>query len=182
MHFIHAVNSAEKIFEFASSRPCQCPGRRAVDYYWVNFFSFWPEIPEDMPLPAKFLIKCIYFSQRSLFFKHENFSEISSKKPPRIGIPFLRGTTHLYRKAYKMPAKERTAIWIVIQALKKILQELCVVLHTGGHIIRAIKVLKKTCANLVSSANLFTYSWLDVDMSSAEDAQDGTESSFSLYY
>ena len=84
MHFIHAVNSAEKIFEFTSSKPCQCPEHWAIDCYWLNFFSFQSEISEDMPLPAKFLIKCVYFSERSLCFKHEKFSEISLEKIPRI--------------------------------------------------------------------------------------------------
>lgn len=66
---------------------------------------------------------------------------------------------HLYGKAYEMP--ERTVIWIPLSCKtckKNILQELRVVLLTGGHIIRAIKVLNKTSANLVSSANLFTRS------------------------
>ena len=45
-----------------------------------------------------------------------------------------------------------------MQVFKNIVQGLCVVLHTGGYIIRAIEVLNDACAHLVSSANLFTHS------------------------
>lgn len=76
-----------------------------------------------------------------------------------------------------MPASQAS----VMKVLKDILQELCVVLPISRHIIRIIKVLYGICENLGFSANLFPHSQRDAVMSSAENVQGGTESSFSLY-
>lgn len=69
-----------------------------------------------------------------------------------------------------------------MKVLKNISEELCIILPTGRCIIRVIKVLRGTCANLVFSVNSFPHSQLDTVMSSAKNVQDGIESSFSLYH